>query len=87
MSHSISSVLPSWRTSPLTSVRMRLPWKSQSVDQPGPDRAQRVGALDAQHRAGIGVAEVVQAVVVGDRVAGDVGARVGRARRCGTSGR
>ena len=36
MSHSISSVLPSWRTSPLTSVRIRLPWKSQSVTSPGP---------------------------------------------------
>ena len=36
MSHAISSVLPSWRTSPLTSVRMPWPWKSQSVTRPGP---------------------------------------------------
>ena len=36
MSQVISSVEPSWRTSPFTSVRIRLPWKSQSVTSPGP---------------------------------------------------
>ena len=36
MSHFISSVLPSWRTSPLTSVRICLSWKSQSSTSPGP---------------------------------------------------
>ena len=36
MSHSISSVFPSCFTSPFTEVRMRLPWKSQSVTRPGP---------------------------------------------------
>jgi hypothetical protein len=41
-------------------------------DEAGAHRRQGVGALDAQHRAGVGVAEVVQPVVVADRVAGDV---------------
>ena len=36
MSQIIWSVLPSWATSPFTSVRMRLPWKSQSSTSPGP---------------------------------------------------
>ena len=36
MSHAISSVLPSCFTTPFTSVRMRLPRKSQSVTRPGP---------------------------------------------------
>src|SRR5690606_16552161 len=40
------------------------------VDQAGTERAQRVGALDPQHRSGVGVAEVVQPVVVGDGVPG-----------------
>ena len=49
-------------------------------DERRADRAQRVAALHAQHRAGVGVAEVVQAEVVADRVAGDVARRrlVGR---------
>ena len=38
-----------------------------------PERAQGVGPLHAQHRPGVGVAEVVQPVVVADRVARDVG--------------
>ena len=38
----------------------------------GSERAERVGALHAQHRARVGVAEVVQPVVVADRVAADV---------------
>src|SRR5690606_2661983 len=46
-------------------------------DEAGPKGAERVGALDPEHRARVGVAEVVQAVVVGDGVAGDVRARVG----------
>ena len=41
-------------------------------DQAGADGRERVGALDAEHRAGVGVAEVVQAVVVADGVARDV---------------
>ena len=36
MSQIISSVFPSCRTSPLTRVWIRLPWKSQSVTSPGP---------------------------------------------------
>ena len=76
MSHAISSVLPSWRPSPLTIVRIALPRKSQPGHEPGAEGAQGVGALHAQHRAGVGVAEVVQPVVVGDRVAGDVVAGV-----------
>ena len=36
MSHVISSVEPSWRTSPLTSVLICLPRKSQSVTSAGP---------------------------------------------------
>ena len=36
------------------------------------DRAKRVGTFDAKHRAGVGVAKVVQSEVVGDGVAGDV---------------
>ena len=43
-----------------------------ALDQPGPERAQGVCALHPQHRAGVGVAEVVQPVVVADRVAADV---------------
>src|SRR5258708_11014784 len=35
-----------------------------------------VRALDPQHRAGVGVPEVVQPEVVGDRVPGDVVARL-----------
>ena len=35
-------------------------------------RAQSVGALHPKHRPGIGIAEVVQAIVVGDRIAADV---------------
>ena len=38
----------------------------------GPDRQEAVLALHAQHRAAVGVAEVVQADIVGGRVAGDV---------------
>ena len=41
------------------------------------DRTERVGSLDAQHRAGVGVAKVVQSEVVGDGVAGDVVRGVG----------
>ena len=37
MSQIISSVLPSWTTSPFTRVRMRLWWKSQSPTSPGPN--------------------------------------------------
>ena len=88
MSQAISSVEPSWRTSLVRrSVSIRLSMKSQSVTTPGPMRTQRVGALDAQHRAGVGVAKVVQAEVVGDGVTGDVvrgvgvGDVAGRARR------
>ena len=36
MSQAISSVEPSWRTTPFTSVRMDLSRKSQSVTSPGP---------------------------------------------------
>jgi hypothetical protein len=46
----------------------------------GAEREEPVLALDAQHRAAVGVAEVVQADVVGARVAGDVGQRVGLGR-------
>ena len=40
--------------------------------QPRTERAQRVRAFDAQHRAGVGVPEVVQPEVVCDGVSGDV---------------
>ncbi len=40
-------------------------------DESRAERGHRVRALDAQHRPGIGVAEVMQPEVVGDRVAGD----------------
>ena len=50
---------------------------SRGVDERGPERAEAVLALDAQHRAAVGVAEVVDAEVVGDRVA----ARRSAARR------
>ena len=46
------------------------------LDQPRSDGAQRVGALDPQHRAGVGVAEIVQPVVVTDGVSADVVARL-----------
>ena len=46
-------------------------------DQPRPNRTQRVAALHPQHRAGVGVSEIVQAVVVRDAVAGDVRAGLG----------
>ena len=48
------------------------------LDQPWSDGAQRVGALDPQHRAGVGVAEIVQPVVVTDGVSADVVARLSR---------
>jgi hypothetical protein len=76
MSHSISAVESSWTTTPLTRVWICLSRKSQSVTRPGPIGREGVRALDAQHRAGVGVAEVVQAVVVADGVAGDVVARL-----------
>ncbi len=41
------------------------------VHEAGTERAERVGALHAQHRSGIGVAEVVQAEVVRDGEARD----------------
>ena len=41
-------------------------------DQPGAERRHRVRALHPQHGTGVGVAEVVQAEVVRDRVARDV---------------
>ena len=43
------------------------------------ERQEAVLALDAQHRAAVGVAEVVQADVVGARVPGDVVERLGLA--------
>ena len=64
MSQIISSVFPSCTTSPLTRVSIALVVEVPVRDQPGPERAQRVRALDAQHRPGVGVAEVVQPVVV-----------------------
>ena len=45
-------------------------------DEAGADRREGVGTLHAQHRTGIGVAEVVQAVVVPHGVARDVVAGV-----------
>ena len=42
------------------------------VDEGGPERAEAILSLDAQHRAPVGVAEVVDAPVVGDGVTGDV---------------
>ena len=48
-------------------------------NEPGADRSQGVGTLHAKHGTGVGIAEVMKAVVVADRVAGDVVARfVGR---------
>ena len=41
-------------------------------DQTRAERAQGVAALDSQHRTSVGVSEVVQAIIVGDRVASDV---------------
>ena len=41
-------------------------------DELGAERAESVLPLDPQHRAAVGVAEVVQSDVVGDRVAGHV---------------
>ena len=49
------------------------------VDQAGTERAEPVLALDPQHRAAVDVAEVVDAEVVGDGVAGDVVERLGSA--------
>jgi len=46
------------------------------VDEPGPQRAQRVRALYPQHRPGVRVAEIVQAEVVRDGVPGDVSTRL-----------
>ena len=63
-------------TSPFTNVRMRLAVEVPVVDDARSERAQGVGALHAQHRARVGVTEVVQAVVVRDRVAGDPLARL-----------
>ena len=76
MSHSISSVLPSCTIVPLTRRRDPLVAEVPVGDDARTDRAQGVRALDAQHRAGVGVTEVVQAEVVGDRVPGDVRSRL-----------
>jgi len=46
------------------------------VDQTGAERAEALLPLDAAHRAAVGVPEVVDAPVVGDRVAGHVRQRV-----------
>ena len=43
------------------------------VHEHGPERAEAVLPLDPEHRAAVGVAEVVNAPVVRDRVAADVG--------------
>jgi hypothetical protein len=77
MSQAISSVEPSWRTTPFTSVRIDLCSKSQSVNDPRSKGAQGVGALHPQHRPGVGVAKVVEPEVVRDRVARDVVRRLG----------
>ncbi len=79
MSQAISSVEPSWRTTPFTLGRIDLCVEVPVGDEARTERTERVGALHAQHRAGVGVAKVVQAEVVGDGVAGDVVRRVGRA--------
>ena len=50
----------------------RLVPKVPVVHQTRPDRTERVGALHSQHRARVGVAEVVEPVVVGDGVPPDV---------------
>ena len=42
------------------------------VDHNRAERAEPVLALDAEHRAAVGVAEVVDAPVIGDRIAADV---------------
>ena len=56
-----------------------------AADEPGPERAEAVLALHAQHRAGVGVAEVVRADVVGAARSrrGDPTRRSGRTRRIG----
>ena len=48
----------------------------RGVDHDGAERAEAVLALDPQHRAAVGVAEVVDAPVVGDGVSGHVIERV-----------
>ena len=42
------------------------------VHEAGPEGTERVAPLHPQHRSGVGVTEVVQPVVVADRVSGDV---------------
>ena len=80
MSQIISSVFPSWTISPFTQRPDPLAVEVPVGHEAGPERAERVRALHAQHRARVGVAEVVQAEVVRDRVADDVLARPRRAR-------
>ena len=55
--------------------------------QAGADRAEAVLALHTQHRAAVGVAEVVQPDVVRRRVAGDVVERVGLRHARASAGR
>ena len=73
-----SPVFPSCTTSPFTYVRSARSVGSTSAasTSSGPDRAEPVLALHAQHRAAVGVAEVVHAEVVRRRVPGDVVERV-----------
>ena len=78
MSQVISSVLPSWASSPLTYVRNRWPRKSHPVTSPGPSGAIVSEPFTRSIEPKIGVAEVVQSEVVADRVAADVVARFGR---------
>ena len=47
-------------------------------DQPRPNRTQRVAAFHPQHGAGVGVSEIVQAIVVRHAVPSDVLARLSR---------
>ncbi len=84
MSHFISSVRPSWTTSPLTYVRSRLAAEVPVGDGPGPS-GHRVEPADPEHGPGVGVAEVVQAVVVGDGWQRGESTRVGRGRCCARS--
>ena len=57
------------------------------IDEHGPERAEAVLTLDPEHRAAVGVPEVVDAPVVGDRVAADVAKRVVARRRRGSAPR
>ena len=69
-----SSAVASCTTSPFRYVRSVKSVGSNwsAGDELGPEREEAVVALDAQHRAAVGVAEVVHADVVRARVAADV---------------